>query len=127
MRVAPGGLSAGPLPAARHDLTLPLLRPPARFVERVKDSMQQKLSAGLLQLVVRWGRPEILANVLRSPSLVEQRQPQQVQQAFNDALKLATSSAYDTKVVNLLLDQVRNVSKPGGLSSTVTAVTPGGT
>ena len=41
---------------------------------------------------------------VRSPSLVEQRQPAQVQQAFNDALKLATSSAYDTTVVDLLLD-----------------------
>eukprot|EP00966_Prymnesium_polylepis_P145005 3348480-Prymnesium_polylepis.1 len=77
--------------------------PPHReYVQRAKDVAAQKLSAGLLQLIVRWGRPEILKSVLASGSLVEQRQPQQVQQAFNDALKLATNSAYDTEVTGLL-------------------------
>ena len=75
-----------------------------QYVDRVRDNVVRQLHAGLLQLVVRWGRPQILSNVLRSPSLVEQRQPWQVQQAFNDALRLATSPTYDTRVIELLLD-----------------------
>ncbi|KAL1520819.1 hypothetical protein AB1Y20_022381 [Prymnesium parvum] len=75
------------------------------YIRRAQELVQRKMSAGLLQLVVRWGRHEMLRNVLRDPSLVEQRQVQQVQQAFNDALKLSTVPSYDTKVVDVLLDQ----------------------
>lgn len=76
-----------------------------QYILRAQENVQRKMSAGLLQLVVRWGRHEMLKNVLRDPSLVEQRQTQLVQQAFNDALKLSTVPTYDTKVVDLLLDQ----------------------
>ena len=40
---------------------------------QARDGAQQKRSAGLLQLIVRGGRPEILKSVLSSGSLVEQR------------------------------------------------------
>ncbi|KAL3908728.1 MAG: hypothetical protein SGPRY_009684, partial [Prymnesium sp.] len=75
------------------------------YLFRACELVEQKLNAGLLQLVVRWGRHEMLKAVFNDSSLVEQRQVTQVQQAFNDALKLSTMPSYDTRVVDLLLDQ----------------------
>ena len=69
---------------------------------------QQKLrdTPSLLQLVVRWRRDDICRVVLSDQELLEQRQPAQVQRAFQDALEQSAmlGGAFDTSLVETLID-----------------------
>jgi hypothetical protein len=59
---------------------------------------------GLLQLVAQWGRVDILEGVLKDPELLAQRQPMQVQMAFQGALEHAIEPNFDLKLIELLME-----------------------
>ena len=60
---------------------------------------------GLLQLVVQWGRVDIAQSVFHDPTLLAQRQPTQVQRAFQQGLKHALEPNFDLKLIELLMDK----------------------
>ena len=78
----------------------------AEWVRMVTRRMYQKRKhAGLLQLVVQWGRVDILDEVFSKPEYLKQRQPTSVQQAFEGLLSYATSDSYDVALVDMLIER----------------------
>ena len=59
---------------------------------------------GLLQLVAQWGRVDVLEDVLKDPDLLAQRQPMQVQMAFQGALEHAIEPNFDLGLIELLME-----------------------
>ena len=59
---------------------------------------------GLLQLVAQWGRVDVLKDVLKDPALLAQRQPMQVQMAFQGALEHALEPKFDVRLIELLME-----------------------
>ena len=66
---------------------------------------RQKTHPGLLQLVVRWGRVDIAKSVLKDPELLQQRQPTQVQMAFQEALSRSIDPNFDVNLAELLMEE----------------------
>ena len=66
--------------------------------------MQMQEHPGLLQLVAQWGRVDVLKDVLKDPELLAQRQPMQVQMAFQGALEHALEPKFDVGLIELLME-----------------------
>ena len=75
------------------------------WVDLVRERMEERQTKpGLLQLVVKWGRRDIVEKVLTDPLLLEQRQADAVHLAFRDALVASQDPAFDVGIVELLMD-----------------------
>ena len=64
---------------------------------------QMRAYPGLLQSVAQWGRVDVLEDVLKDPNLLAQRQPMQVQMAFQGALEHALEPKFDLRLIELLM------------------------
>ena len=82
------------------------------WVEHAIIIIMNAMKPGLLQMVARWGRADVLQGVLSNPDLLEHCQPDQVQAAFAEALLLATRETFDVGIIKLLLN---HGAKPSGL------------
>ena len=78
------------------------------WVETVRKQMvERQKKPGLLQLVVRWGKADVVREVLTDPDLqaTEQLQGELVQLAFRDALRRSTGfETFDVSIATLLMD-----------------------
>ena len=61
-------------------------------------------SPGLLQMVVRWGRTDMVQMVLQDEHFRDQRQPKHVQRSFQDALERSMEPSFDVSLVQTLLE-----------------------
>ena len=66
---------------------------------------QMQEHPGLLQLVAQWGRVDVLEDVLKDQNLLAQRQPMQVQMAFQGALEHAIEPNFDLGLIELLMER----------------------
>ena len=73
-----------------------------RVVRQRLEQMHKR--PGLLQLVAQWGRVDILEFVLKNQELLAQRQPMQVQMAFQGALEHVIEPNFDLKLIELLME-----------------------
>ena len=73
-----------------------------RVVRQRLEQMHER--PGLLTLVAQWGRVDILDGVLKDPELLAQRQPMQVQMAFQGALEHAIEPNFDLGLIELLME-----------------------
>ncbi len=75
------------------------------WIEVVRQRLTQMQNhPGLLQLVAQWGRVDVLQDVLKDPELLAQRQPMQVQMAFQGALEHALEPKFDVRLIELLME-----------------------
>ena len=75
------------------------------WIEMVRQRLTQMQDhPGLLQLVAQWGRVDVLRDVLKDPELLAQRQPMQVQMAFQGALEHALEPKFDVGLIELLME-----------------------
>lgn len=75
------------------------------WIEMVRQRLTQMQDhPGLLQLVAQWGRVDVLQDVLKDPELLAQRQPMQVQMAFQGALEHALEPKFDLGLIELLME-----------------------
>ena len=97
-------------------------------VELLKQRMQS--SSTLLEQVARWGRCDVLDFVLSTPDMLEGHcQPEQIQIAFETALRYATKPGFDPNVIDQLLNhgaKPAGLWAPGLLDESATAKRPGG-
>ena len=76
------------------------------WINLVRDRLKQlDTHPGLLQLVAQWGRVDVLEDVLKDPDLLAQRQPMQVQMAFQGALEHAIEPSFDLGLIELLMER----------------------
>ena len=75
------------------------------WIEVVRQRLTQMQDhPGLLQLVAQCGRVDLLQDVLKDPELLAQRQPMQVQMAFQGALEHALEPKFDLGLIELLME-----------------------
>ena len=73
-----------------------------RVVQHRLEQMHEH--PGLLQSVAQWGRVDVLEDVLKDPALLAQRQPMQVQMAFQGALEHSLEPKFDLRLIELLME-----------------------
>ena len=79
------------------------------MVELVLEKEQKHRQPGLLKTVVNWGKSDLVGKLLQDKSLIEQRSPQLVQQAFQLALKLAgVTKQFEVQLIDHLLTHGAN-------------------